>query len=792
MKHLAITLTALAILLCCLPLVAAQNTPTATRASYAPDVETLLLENGYTANIIQVGTRRGLRASQLNYTNSVWSRDLDYAISGYAYVLDDMTVLRENIELFLLRVEPDGIAPETIYLREGRLDHENRRSWDSMPNLVHAVYVYVAKTGDVDFYRTHRDTLLRIGDWIAGLDEDGDGLPDSDEFPYGYYDSIANSTRHTYAIARFYGAYHELAELEAFAGEDGSLWSERAATMRASYHRPAAEGGYWLEEQPWPLAFWRPNDQPVTTLETFGVFSALRSGLIGPQDGTRYTELLAALHVLLPDLSAGPSPMRLALGGFDPDLRREVDPPVPLWMMDASAPWIVGQAAPAYAAAGFASDARDLLRDYMTMARSTDPPVLEFAAGETACFGPGNSGDGGRTWDSAAWFLAVYGGHYGLTMTPGALVVQPAPFQDIPNDSVQNLVYQGATIQLALDADARTYRLSSDQPVSVVLRPMGNDSRLSLNDSTPTSVITTTLQAGRTYDVESSGSRPVPSSDELPPRDSTLLYNCAPFRAVWSRTDLPVAEEVLGAQPRTWVWGPEPITGAFHEPYAEGVGGSRLVHYYDKSRMEINDPDAPPSRSAVTNGLLVVEMITGEIQVGDNSFEVSTPAQIAVAGDPAGDNPSAPTYRSFRSVAYPVNDERAPNREGEVVTERLARDGTVSDDPSLGQYSVRIGSYSSELGHNVPQVFVDFFTQEGLVYEDGDYTTGTVIDPSFVVGLPISEPYWARVRVGGVEKDVLIQAFERRVLTFTPSNLYPWRVEMGNVGRHYLAWRYGE
>ena len=47
------------------------------------------------------------------------------------------------------------------------------------------------------------------------------------------------------------------------------------------------------------------------------------------------------------------------------------------------------------------------------------------------------------------------------------------------------------------------------------------------------------------------------------------------------------------------------------------------------------------------------------------------------------------------------------------------------------------------------------------------------------------------MRVGGVEKDVLFQAFERRLLTFTPANDPAYQVEMGNVGLHYVQWRYG-
>jgi DNA-binding beta-propeller fold protein YncE len=45
--------------------------------------------------------------------------------------------------------------------------------------------------------------------------------------------------------------------------------------------------------------------------------------------------------------------------------------------------------------------------------------------------------------------------------------------------------------------------------------------------------------------------------------------------------------------------------------------------------------------------------------------------------------------------------------------------------------------------------------------------------------------------VGGVYKDVLMQCFERRCLTYTPDNPEGWQVEAGNVGQHYYQWRYG-
>src|SRR5262245_52573581 len=102
------------------------------------------------------------------------------------------------------------------------------------------------------------------------------------------------------------------------------------------------------------------------------------------------------------------------------------------------------------------------------------------------------------------------------------------------------------------------------------------------------------------------------------------------LEGVWSRTDLPVEQR---RAVRTWTWGPDTFHTSY-EPYAQGSGGQHLVTYFDKSRMEINNPSA--NRNSpwfVTNGLLVVDMIAGHIQAGDQQFIPTTPANIPVAGD---------------------------------------------------------------------------------------------------------------------------------------------------------------
>ena len=80
-------------------------------------------------------------------------------------------------------------------------------------------------------------------------------------------------------------------------------------------------------------------------------------------------------------------------------------------------------------------------------------------------------------------------------------------------------------------------------------------------------------------------------SPEATPRvlDSSLTPANPSFRQVWERTDKPVADLRTN---RTWLWGPGAFTGAITEPYADSPGGYRQVQYFDKARMEINQPNS--------------------------------------------------------------------------------------------------------------------------------------------------------------------------------------------------------
>ena len=263
------------------------------------------------------------------------------------------------------------------------------------------------------------------------------------------------------------------------------------------------------------------------------------------------------------------------------------------------------------------------------------------------------------------------------------------------------------------------------------------------------------------------------------------------FKQKWERADKAVADNKSNPA-RSWVWGPEGFipAGGDTEPYADSPGGRRQVQYFDKARMELNNP----TNGQVTNGLLVRELISGQLATGDRAATPRLAADIPVAGDAV--NNDGPTYASFAKVASLNLDNPATNRSGQNVTDSIDKSGKLGTSADLGSKAKYV-YFEGTLKHNIPDVFWSFMNQTGNVYENGQYKDIQPVlgsNPAApwldATGYPITEPYWAKVTVGQKVTDVLIQAFERRVLTFTPTNSAQYQVEMGNVGRHYFTWRY--
>ena len=270
------------------------------------------------------------------------------------------------------------------------------------------------------------------------------------------------------------------------------------------------------------------------------------------------------------------------------------------------------------------------------------------------------------------------------------------------------------------------------------------------------------------------------------------------FQKVWLVTDQLVD---IGAVSRSYLWGPavQSANGLFAETYSNSPNSYRLVEYFDKTRMEINNRYASfTDPFYVSNGLLVVELISGAEQDGDSTFSFKTPADnVPVAGDPFEGNQNSPTYASFKNVASidqaNPKSKAASNRVGQRVNATLDKAGNLGTNANLANKTgVDIVYYDNTLGHNIPRVLWDYLNQVGpKLRPDGTTVNNeTVFNWISAMGLPIAEAYWTRAVVAGVEKDVLVQPFQRRILTYTPDNPKEFQVEMGNVGQHYFRWRY--
>jgi hypothetical protein len=220
-------------------------------------------------------------------------------------------------------------------------------------------------------------------------------------------------------------------------------------------------------------------------------------------------------------------------------------------------------------------------------------------------------------------------------------------------------------------------------------------------------------------------------------------------------------------------WGPlATARNGQTEQYAEGVlngqPGVRLVQYFDKARMEQTNPDRP-----VTNGLLTVELKTGQLQIGDNSFQPLNPAFIGIAGDP---NVPGPTYASLAQLKENLPPQTGGVSLGYDTPSQTFVPVAASTDPAM-QFVTYQSDPGGRFGQSIPSAFWSFMQ----AIPGGWLTT---------MGYPISPAFAATVQVEGVATPVFVQAFQRRVLTYTAANQAAFRVEFGNIGQHYYTWRY--
>ncbi len=237
------------------------------------------------------------------------------------------------------------------------------------------------------------------------------------------------------------------------------------------------------------------------------------------------------------------------------------------------------------------------------------------------------------------------------------------------------------------------------------------------------------------------------------------------FQNLWNRTDLQVEQ---GKESRTWVWG-KPVLEISEEESSDSDTGLRYEQLFEKGSMEINQPTAPlDTEWYVTAGRLAAIMIDEE-------------ADVPLAGDL---DAIGPTYADAR-----ILQQVGAHEPGTLLTQYLSPTGSVHIEPEFARYGIEAGS-TEQTGHAVATVFEEFMWQTVTVYEQSDTVPGLLFEPPIhAIGYPIIEPYWTTVPIAGTWLDVLVQCFERRCLTYTPTNPVGWQVEMSNIGLHWALWQ---
>lgn len=264
------------------------------------------------------------------------------------------------------------------------------------------------------------------------------------------------------------------------------------------------------------------------------------------------------------------------------------------------------------------------------------------------------------------------------------------------------------------------------------------------------------------------------------------------FQTTWSRTDAPVAS---GAAIRPYVWGQAPFA-VKTERYENSPDKQRLVQYFDKGRMEITHPEGDASNPwYVSSGLLVRDMLYGIVQVGDNLAQLYDPVQIPVAGDEQDPSNTAPLYSDFlKSLSLGRNSPLLPlsGRVGKEITLTFARGGKTGNRASNAEPKISVAYYDSSSQHNIAAPFWDFMNASGPVSApNGQVVTGPLFEWQYILGYPLSEPFWIMATSGGKSQELLVQLFERRVLVFNPSAPADQRVDFTDIGRHWFNWQYG-
>lgn len=270
------------------------------------------------------------------------------------------------------------------------------------------------------------------------------------------------------------------------------------------------------------------------------------------------------------------------------------------------------------------------------------------------------------------------------------------------------------------------------------------------------------------------------------------------FYNSWYKVDGVVSNGVVR---RPLYWGAGPVSDKLdNSPSDPG----RIVQYFDKGRMEITDVNGDKSGPYyVSSSLLAKELVSGQREVQERLKIARSSALIPIVSDM--DDAKAVTYASFKSLI----NSRAANISVGVTGKQSQPIATLDYQGKVGSDGGKFNAgnsaldnlyYDNTTGHNLPRAFWDFLNASGPTYDCTAARcvvggpSGRKLDSPWYLysGLPISEPYWIKAKIGNrPNMDVLVQVFERRVLYYMPDGAAGQKVQFANVGRAHYVWIYG-
>lgn len=186
-------------------------------------------------------------------------------------------------------------------------------------------------------------------------------------------------------------------------------------------------------------------------------------------------------------------------------------------------------------------------------------------------------------------------------------------------------------------------------------------------------------------------------------------------------------------------------------------------HTADRTRL-LGSPIAPPSRC---NGFVCQYFDKGVLErQGQTAYRYAplvTQLRSSNSALPVGGDHSTVTYRTLRDLSA----RRVPPPSG-------FQGGTASVDG--GTFVPTSPRLAASPGYVVPAFFWTYMTT-GRNAPDGWLND---------VGVPLTSAISARVTKRGVgQRTIILQAFEKAILTYDPQNPAAWRVERSNVGLDY-------